>query len=160
MVYFQVMILNQWNIGACGGYAFLGALSQKLPDLDIKPLLEEVNRNPKIRATYASMEKWLISKWIIKWLRPCTYSPFLQLREPILTGASGVLWEEVGKPRYTLVFKDKNPWTYQNAHFFFLPKSGRYKWQNSWGEEWWDKGYFYFLPAQVKRLKQMFTIEV
>jgi hypothetical protein len=155
-------ILNQWSIGACWGYAFLGALSQKLPSLDISPLLDEVNKNPKIRATYSSMETWLVSKWIIKGLRPRTYSPFLQLREPILTGASGVLWEEVGKPPYILSFKDKNPWTYQNAHFFFLPKGGRYSGRNSWWIEWGDKGHFYFLPSQIKsgRFKQMFTIEV
>jgi len=150
-------ILNQWNQGECAGFSILGALCHMKPDTDYVKIGNELISEKWNELTLQIASKWFIKKGYIKSLDPCGYSPFILKKKPIITWASNVDWIKTWQPPYMLTFKEGNTgfiW----SHYFIITEL----WviQNSWGENWWDKWYFYFKSDQKSKFKQMFTISI
>ena len=151
--YKTIMILNQGNIWACASVSMLGALKRMKPEIDHESLLKEVLADKSCHFTYQRASAWFVRKWLIKWIRRCTYSPFLLKKQPILTGLVNVDWKLTGSSPYALKFEDRE---ILGSHFVHIVEL--WKIANSYGSEWGDHWYFYFEQSQVKRMKQMFAI--
>ncbi len=146
------VILQQWNIWACASASMLGALKRMKPEIDHESLLKEVLADKSSQLTYQRAAGWFMRKWLIKWIRPVKYSPFIAKKQPILTWLVGVDWVTTASTK-NLTFK--NNWEI-NSHFIHI--SAPWVIANSWGDQWGDKWYFYFEQSQIRRFKQCFVI--
>lgn len=147
------MILDQKQYTACASVSMLGALKRMKPEIDHESLLKEVLADKSSQLTYQRAAAWFVRKWLIKWIRPVTYSPFIAKKMPILTWVVNADWESIGSPPYALKFKDKETIA---SHFVHIVEP--WKIANSWGSEWGDHWYFYFQQNQIRNMKQCFVI--
>jgi len=146
-------ILQQGNIWACASVAMLGALVRMKPDIDHEAILKEVLQVKSAHLTYQRASAWFIKKWLIKWIKPVKYSPFLAKKTPILTGVTNADWKVTGSPPYVLKFENRQT---LGSHFICIVWPNKVA--NSWGESFWDKWYFYFENKDIKRFKQCFVL--
>ena len=147
------MILDQKQYTACAAVAMLGALKCMRPEIDHVSLLAEVLKAKEAHLTYQRAAAWFQKKWLIKWIKPVKYSPFLLKKQPLLTWLVNVDWNTTKQSPYQLAFKDRNT---IGSHFVYIDSPGRVV--NSWWESWWDNGCFYFKQNQIRNMKQMFVI--
>ena len=114
-----IMILQQWNIWACASVSMLGALKRMNPEIDHESLLKEVLADKSSQLTYQRASAWFVRKWLIKWIRPVTYSHFLAKKQPILTWLVGVDWVTTASTKNLTL---KNNWEI-NSHFIHISLS-------------------------------------
>lgn len=149
----SMIILNQRNIWACASVAMLGALKRMKPEIDHVTLLQEVLLAKESHLTYQRAAAWFQKKWLIKWIKPVKYSPFILRKQPLLTWLVNVDWNKTAEIPYNLTFQDRDTlW----SHFVYIDSPGRIV--NSYWESWWDNGCFYFKQNQIRNMKQMVAI--
>lgn len=147
------IILNQWQHGECAGFSILGALTYTHPHLDHARIAKELIDEDWNSFTLKIAEKWFIKKGYMKWLRRCTYSPFLLRKQPIITGFTNVNWAVTGSAPYMLTYEKRvTVW----SHYGIIVSP--WKVQNSYWPDWGDHGFFYFQSNQIRNMKQMFAI--
>ena len=157
------MILNQWLNPRCTGYALLGALQYIDPTIDIAWIIPKLNESTMI--TVIAAKHWFQQAWLIEDLRPISRAQakiLLRRGVPVITSANYIDWQKTGQSPYHIVWTDDNKDI--TGHAFFAKEKKEEtplifiaKFQNSWGEEWGDKWYFYG-NIDDKRFWQFFQI--
>ena len=146
-----MILTQQW--GECAWFSILWALCRMKPDTDHEKISKEIIEESGNSASITSASAWFVRKWYIKWIMPCSYSPFLLKKMPIITSIRNVDWIETGKPPYKLTYL-----TQKNYASHYLAMVWPNTFVNSWGETFWDKWYFYFDQKQVKTMWQCFIL--
>ena len=136
-------ILNQLVDAECAIFATLNCLEIMKPDLDILKILEEMKPDFDKILTHRMALNWLKKRWYIRDYQSYRYNPLTVSKTPVIARIYNVDWWRTNSPPYRLV-----PWPdNKNAHYVCIVGKG--KAENSWWEQWWDKGYFYFTPDQL-----------
>lgn len=138
------IILDQGSLPECSIYATLNCLERMNPSLDILKILEEMRPQFKRIMSHVAALEWLKKKWYIKDHVPYRYNPTLIEKIPVIARLYRIDWRKTGQHPYKLVKWADNP----NAHYICI--IGKWIAENSWWEEWWDNGLFYFDEDQVK----------
>jgi hypothetical protein len=138
----QTVILNQWQEWECAFFSILWAL-MRIKQIDHTKIIEEARPDFNKMMTIKMAWKWFIKHWYIKDIVPYRYNPLLLPQIPLIARIYRVDWKNTNKTPFKLVIGEKNA----NAHYVCITD----KWTcvNSWWENWWDKGYFYFDPVQI-----------
>ncbi len=140
------MILNQWQQTNCWTYAIMWILMHYWVQFDFDSVSKI--REPLIM----KLQKRFIDLWLVK--------KFV----PILTARLVDLW--LSKWEYLLVWTRRGDFSLINnvdwmvefdessEHYFIICENLWDKWkcQNSWGEEWGDKWYFYMRKSDFRYL--------
>lgn len=142
------VILNQWSEWECWAYAVLNCLEVMRPELDIEKILIEMRPDFGKMITHIHAGNWLKKRGYIKDFVPYRYNQLLADKIPVVVRLHGVNWIETQKPPYRLTMW----WTGIWAHYVCITKG---KAENSWGEAFWDHGFFYFSPEDVKNFSMI-----
>lgn len=139
-------ILNQWSRRNCWVFATMAILQHMWVNFDIARFQDEF-------APYINqIEKLFVASGLVKQFIkiPTTRLVDLWLKrgEYLLTGTN--LWD------FTL---EDNVWwlvefDWKSNHWFIIVENcwDRYKLQNSWGEEYGEKGYMYMMKSDFSKL--------
>ncbi len=136
------MILNQWNRSNCGIWATMAILQNKWVNFDIAKFSEE-------KAPYIPIiENLFKNSGLIK--------EFVPLRTPKIVDIWLKKWEYIltGSPRWNYDNPPNITFDWNTQHWFVICENLWDKWkcQNSWGEEWGEKGYFYMRKSDFRYL--------
>lgn len=141
---------------SCAWVSMLGALKLMRPEIDEQSLLKELTQDKSYNTSYMNAVKFFQKKWLIKWIKPVIYSPFVLKKQPIITWFSWVDWNETNKPPYKVKFHPADYKWYLGSHYTYIVSP--WKMVNSWWKEWWDNGCFYFESKDLRKLKQCFIL--
>lgn len=134
-------ILNQWSRSNCGVFSTMAILQHMWVNFDIAMFSEQ-------KAPYINkIEKLFVASGLVKEFIPLRTSKvvdmWLKKWEYILTGTN------LGN------FSTKDvTFDWKSNHWFVICEDLGDKWkiQNSWGEEYWDKWYGYMKKSDFKKL--------
>lgn len=140
------MIFNQWSRNNCWIWAVCAILQHQW-------IIFDIERFSELKAPYIPLiEKLFIESGLVsKFIKiPTTRLVDLWLKrwEYLLTGTN--LWD------FTL--EDNTLWIvefdWNSQHWFVIVWDcwDKYKLQNSWGEEYWEKGYMYMKKSDFSKL--------
>lgn len=134
------MILNQWSRRNCGVFASMWILKHMWVIFDISEFQDKF-------APYINQVEKLFSGYIDKFITlntPTVVDMWLKKWEYLLTSTS----------RGNFSNPPNISFDWKTQHFFIICEDLWEKWkcQNSWGEEWWDKWYFYIKKSDFKYL--------
>ena len=146
-------ILDQKIDAECGAYALVWAL-MRMKNIDPLKVIEEMRPDFNKMVTIQQGANWLAKKGYIKKITPYRYNPLTIEKTPIVVRLFGVDWQSTMKPPYKLTMG----WKSTFAHYVCV--CGKWKIVNSWGEQFWDKGYFYFDDDQVKNFGMIHRINI
>jgi hypothetical protein len=74
------------------------------PNTDYEKIAKEIVEEDGNSASIMAASAWFIRKGYIKRIKPCTYSPFLLRKTPIITSIRNVDWVESGMSPYMMKY--------------------------------------------------------
>lgn len=154
------MIFNQWQTGQCEGYAFLAALYILDPSIDYQEIDRELQAE-KIDLAYPWRAwQWFLDKGYIKSYEPIEKIQMKSLLSrwiPLITGSRYGDFTKVKSPLFELPFSKSNT-LIQHKHTIIKDEWYHFLHQNSWGEQWGDKGCFRVRKEDYKYLDAMWRV--
>lgn len=154
------MIFNQWNRGQCQWYAFLAALYILDPSIDYAKIDKELQEVWDLAYPWKAgawfQEKGYISSY--EAIEPIQMKALLNRNIPLITGSRFWDFLSIKDPDYLLSFNKDNK-MFQHKYIIVSEDNGILKCQNSWGEQFWQDGYFYIDLKDRVFLDAMWRIE-
>ena len=154
------MIFNQWQTGQCEGYAFLAALYILDHTIDYKKIDAELQVEKVDLAYPWRAGKWFLDKWYIKSyevVEKIQLKALLSRWVPLITGTKSWDFSKVKAPDYILPLSKGNK-MFQHKHTLIKEEEKTYLHQNSWWEQWWDKGCFRTRKEDFVLLEAMWRV--
>ena len=167
----NMRIFNQGQSPQCAGYAWLGALQKMGQEIDYNAIDQELQvLRPPLAYPWHTL-KFFQNKGIVDRFEPVTDNQAIAcLRRgiPIVTGTAS--WGGIDENNF-IKFRDPNepippdkPYAWTTGHDFvaveLAEEKGKniVKFQNSWGENWGDGGYFYGDISDPRLLRLIYLI--
>ena len=139
-------ILNQWTSDNCGTFAIMGILQHYWVQFDFESVSKI--REPLImKLQNRFIELWLV-KGFISLPNTRLVDLWLKRWEHLLTGTKKGDFSLFDNVWGNVEFDDGS------EHYFIIVENcwDRYKLQNSWGEEYGEKGYMYMKKSDFSKL--------
>ena len=153
------MIFNQGPEWKCCNFAWIAALYILNPKLDLTRLLEQTKTAPNLLTSWRAI-KWFSERWYASKMQHVTNIQLKGLfsrKVPVIAKLNGINWDVTKRPPYICELEERT-----GSHVFIMvsEKDGLIKCQNSYGQSWWDKGYFYLPRALFNNLQDVCQIIV
>lgn len=150
------MVFNQGSEWECMWFSLITALS-KQANLNFNEIIKEVSKDNSWllsiwRANNIFKKYWIIekvprlkAKWLLtKWI-------------PLVVRSNWIDWGITSKPPYRAIWTDRI-----GSHWFCIIsvdlKTRLLKVQNTWWENWWDKGCFYLHADDLVKCSEFYKI--
>jgi len=139
------MIFSQWKFPECKGYWFLTAISFLNPSVDPAPIISAINEDYKWLLTNRKAGEFFKSRGFIKWYEvvPRLKAKALLNRWiPLIANINGVDWQKTGTTPFITMF-DGHIGSHNCTIVGYDNNTRLLKIANTWGEEFWEKWYYY-----------------
>lgn len=150
------MIFNQGKFPECKGYGFLSAISILNPSVDPAPIISAINEDYRWLITNRNAWEFFKKRWFIK-----NYEEVPRLKAkallnrgiPLIANIAGVDWKATAKPPYRAVF-DRHIGSHNCTIVWYDNKTRLLKVANTYGEEFWEKWYYYIHANDLDKVTE------